>query len=496
MAHLKLNRRRFLKGLGLGVGATLLTPLLHQVWAQNMNSVMPKRFVFFVAGNGIETTSFASPTMRDAITAAGASLSGEERVNFSHMYKHSSLLELTTPDLPGSFALSPLQGTNGAVDLTSRSVVLLGLSNLVAGGGHSSNFGALSSTLSPGAIPAAATIDKVLSNLPQVRQQTPFDVLRLGVVNDLDRTLQYGLVAHDTRKPAPLIVNPKTTHGMLFGSIADAAGKKQFLQRADLLSLAREDVQDTLSAFPGNSPERAKFEAYLQSIEELEQQQSYLLNAEDALRQVDPGGPSTVSKYEDPCPLVRMEMQSELATSALLGGLTNVAVIACGANGSAQGMYYESLRSIFQKDPNFKDIVKRHDVCHESSANAVYQEIIHTVTRRHVEMLAKMARTLESVPEGDGTMLDHTAIVYLSDNGDGHHSTAWEWPVLIVGGAKLGLNTGGRALIYPSYKDTTNNRQMSNLFNTLGHAAGADMNDFGQEGNTRIARGPLSEIFG
>lgn len=496
MAHLKLTRRRFLQGLGLGVGASLLTPLMHQVWAQNMDGVLPRRFVFFVAGNGIETTTVTSPAMREALLATGVNLQPDARINFSNSYKHDALLELDAPALGDAFALQPLRGEAGEADLTDQAVMLLGISNLVAGGGHSSNFGALSSTLSNKSVPAAATIDKVLSNVPQVRQNTPFDVLRLGIVQRTDVNLHYALLAHDAKKPAPLIVNPSTAYNALFGSIADAAGQQQFAKRSDLLSLTRDDIQDTLSTFPGNSPERAKLEAYLQAVEELEQRQDYLANAKDTLQSVDPGGPDVNPLYSDPCPLVRMEAQCDLATSALLGGLTNVAVIASGANGSSQGMIYESLRSLFQKDPNFRDMVGRHTVCHDSSANPYYQEILHTVTRRHVEMIARMARTLQSVPEGDGTMLDHTAIVFLSDNGDGHHSTAWEWPVLILGGSRIGLETKGRALIYPSYKDTTNNRQMSNVFNTLGHVAGLDLNTFGQEGSTRVAEGPLSALLG
>ena len=36
---------------------------------------------------------------------------------------------------------------------------------------------------------------------------------------------------------------------------------------------------------------------------------------------------------------------------------------------------------------------------------------------------------------------------------------------------------------------------MSNLFNTLGHLAGSDLNDFGREGGTRVALGPLPELL-
>ncbi|MEM9192496.1 MAG: hypothetical protein AAGF12_25200 [Myxococcota bacterium] len=118
------------------------------------------------------------------------------------------------------------------------------------------------------------------------------------------------------------------------------------------------------------------------------------------------------------------------------------------------------------------------------------------MSRSYVRMIANLARSLAATPEasGDGSMLDNTLILYMSDNGEKHHSKAEEWPTLLVGGNNLGFKTDGRTVIYPRF-GAANNRQMSNLFNSLGHAAGADMNEFGMEGSQRIAPGPLSEIW-
>lgn len=68
--------------------------------------------------------------------------------------------------------------------------------------------------------------------------------------------------------------------------------------------------------------------------------------------------------------------------------------------------------------------------------------------------------------------------------------------MLLVGGKKLGFQTDGRMVVYPGWGNP-NNRQVSNLFNTLGHATGdTTMDAFGDEGTTRLAKGPLgSEIW-
>ena len=110
-------------------------------------------------------------------------------------------------------------------------------------------------------------------------------------------------------------------------------------------------------------------------------------------------------------------------------------------------------------------------------------------------MTAQLARRLEAVPEGDGTMLDHTVIAFISDNGDQHHSPGAEWPSLLIGGGALGLKTDGRSVVYPA-EGQAGHRQVSNLYNTLGWCAGEELDEFGAEGTTRVAPGPLPELFG
>ena len=64
----------------------------------------------------------------------------------------------------------------------------------------------------------------------------------------------------------------------------------------------------------------------------------------------------------------------------------------------------------------------------------------------------------------------------------------------VRGGQALGVATDGRSMAYPGVRDSEN-RQLSNFFNSLGYAAGTELDDFGTEGSTRIARGPLSELW-
>ena len=130
------------------------------------------------------------------------------------------------------------------------------------------------------------------------------------------------------------------------------------------------------------------------------------------------------------------------------------------------------------------------------------------VTRQQVEAIVQqMAIPLENTPDpAGGTMLDNTVIVFIPDNGEQHHATSSEFPVVLIGGGNLGLSTGGRTIVYPGVETGgTAHRQISNLWATLGKLAGAtptqvgntkvDFDMFGKEGPGRIAPGPLSELM-
>jgi len=61
-------------------------------------------------------------------------------------------------------------------------------------------------------------------------------------------------------------------------------------------------------------------------------------------------------------------------------------------------------------------------------------------TRHQLSLVAELASRLRAIPEGDGTLLDHTVILWadeISHGGHGHD----QWPAVVVGGSKV-LRTG------------------------------------------------------
>ncbi len=489
---MSLTRRRLLAGLGAGAGAALLGPFFRQAFASQGG---PCRFVIVMEGNCIEPSALMSPDTRAALQAQTSDdLTGRRWM--PREYGHTSTMTVNTGDLASARALSALAAGPSAIDLVSRSAVVLGLSSTITGGGHTTHFGALSSTRSTPARPSGPTIDAVLAAVPGVRGITPFDAVRVGI-DDSSNRLGNVSCAFEEGRSAPVTLDPDLVYANLFGFVEGSSGHDAFQKRSDLLDFAHTDVTEALGAFSGNSAERAKLEAYLSSIEVVRQRQDDLQALAATYDPTNPfpapEDPSTNPLYASSDKLDRLQAQFDNVQAALIGGLTNVAVITSGTGGGFSRMTYQE---ILQNYGSIDTNLERHDLHHGSGGQQDWIDAIHDVSGAHVQRIAGLARALDAVPEltAPGTMLDHTLIVYLPDNGEQHHSQAMEWPVLLIGGSALGFQTDGRSVIYPGI-DQTNNRQLSNLFNTLGHSVGLDLNDFGKEGETRIAEGPLSEIW-
>ena len=117
----------------------------------------------------------------------------------------------------------------------------------------------------------------------------------------------------------------------------------------------------------------------------------------------------------------------------------------------------------------------------------------------HVELIAQMAAKLSQIPEGNGSMLDNTLIVYLSDNSDKHHSSAKEWPMFVLGNSGGKLKSNGRYIAYPRYESARHNHTIGNWLTTICHVAGVPQDHFGQPdfalGRLEDQSGPLNELL-
>ena len=98
----------------------------------------------------------------------------------------------------------------------------------------------------------------------------------------------------------------------------------------------------------------------------------------------------------------------------------------------------------------------------------------------HMQMFTYFLEKLRSTPDGDGSLLDSSLLVYGSGMSDGNQHNHLNLPVLLVGGA--GQLQGGRHIRYP--KDTP----VANLHVTLLDRLGVPVDSFGD------STGQLNEL--
>ena len=108
----------------------------------------------------------------------------------------------------------------------------------------------------------------------------------------------------------------------------------------------------------------------------------------------------------------------DLGISALTSGITNTLTV-----GSGRGEIFGAWKGLGIEQQG-------HNLGHmKQPDNPIWIKIRQYNSR----MLVKMMEAMESVPEGSGTMMDHTLIVYTSNNADKQHTNGANWPVMLLG---------------------------------------------------------------
>lgn len=444
---MNMNRRNALKGLTLGAGSLLLSPILSKMQAYASGKlVSPKRFVFVVEGNGVLPEQMK--------------LGGMERVTREDKQGYPFVdLSLNDQELP--ISLKPLTPWKDKVNIVQ------GLSGRVCGGGHSNNFMAL------GAFGGGRdngngesnkingeTIDGALSKkLPGI-----FPHVGIGMSKRIEDNVIYNISAIGPDRPLPTMVSPTFAYSNLFGIVAEGESKDLYNANTNLLDFMKEDIKRVESRLVG--PEKEQLSAYLETYETLRNRKSRLNEIQNTLREK---GPVSNNKYTSPIEIDRLDAMFDIGACALICGLTNVLTISSGAGIREFDVTFTGLG--LRKD--------KHMIGHGSGdMGRTYFELYDMIRLWHFERIAEFMQKLENIPEGDGTMLDNTLIIYLSDAAEGHHSRCWEWPMVMIGNMGGKLKTG-RYIDYPSY-GAKGHRTINNMYTTLLQLAGSDVEFFGQ----------------
>jgi hypothetical protein len=161
--------------------------------------------------------------------------------------------------------------------------------------------------------------------------------------------------------------------------------------------------------------------------------------------------------------LVSAEM--DLITAALACGLTRVVTFAIG-DGEDYNIYFPWL-GITGPGIEFPTRHK-HDIAHRPGVNNI--DKINT-EKWYASQLAYLLDKLSSIPEGGGTMLDNTVILYLNSLNSGFGHTVLKLPIIVAAGANMGIRTGRLMDLNAEAHNT--------LLAALANAVGVPMNGWG-----------------
>lgn len=445
------DRRTMLKHAALGAGAAALSPFLSHVRMADRGK-LPKRFVFVLKASGLHAQFLNPPGLKHG---------GREIVD-------SSLDGKTLP-----YKLAPLE------PFKDRVTIIQGLGGRQCAIGHSSYYGALGGFKSPHHTrPSAATIDGHLSELfPSV-----FNRIGLKMGTGTQGVAYPDLSSAGKNRQMPFQCNPQLAYANLFGSIVAGGDiKSKYTRTGNVLDAMRGKIKKLRRSLPNQ--EKEKLDYYLDGFEALRDRRVKLIDMQDVLSK---GAPEVTDIYKSKVTTHHLEAHFEMATAALITGISNVITISCDdLSSSYAGIGIPS---------------QVHAIGHGArSGELSAQECRSKMVNYNMQLIAGMAEKLSKVPEGDGTMLDNTLIAYLSDNADQHHASNLQWPIILVGNLNGRLKSKGRYIAYPHYNTGKGVRTIGNWLTTITHLAGVPQDYFGQPdlalGSLSTQTGPLSELL-
>ncbi|PYR01337.1 MAG: hypothetical protein DMF95_33495 [Acidobacteria bacterium] len=250
--------------------------------------------------------------------------------------------------------------------------------------------------------------------------------------------------------PLPMELNPQVVFERLFGSGGTpevrAARMKQ--NQSILDSLLNELAGLRKSLGPDD---RRTVNQYTDEIREIERRIQLAAKASATVPEIDlpPGVPEQFDQH--------IKLHCDLTALAFRADITRVVTL-LGARDLTARSYTYPKSELF---PNGGQSVGFHGGSHHQEDPVQVQRYAE-LNRYHVSTLAYFAEKLRSIPEGDGTLLDHSLIMYGTNMGNSNQHQHFDVPHILVGGAN-GRLKGGRHVAYERKTVTTGNLLLSVL---------------------------------
>ncbi|MCA9151947.1 MAG: DUF1552 domain-containing protein [Planctomycetales bacterium] len=265
----------------------------------------------------------------------------------------------------------------------------------------------------------------------------------------------------NTAAPVPMEVYPS----LAFDSLFDNRGSQRM---SSILDRAREHAEHIRRQV--SHADRAKLDEYLTSVREVETRVQRMRDHQHkAEAKAADRNPLTLSRPDDGLPediREHMRLMCDLIAMAFQTDRTRVATLLLCRDLS--GLFYP-----------FLDVrLAHHPASHDERSDA-YERI----SRYYCEQFAYLAKKLDAMPEADGTVLDHSCLLFLSNMWTGSQHDSTKVPVLQAGSLCNSIATG-RSLDYLSAGD--DNRKLCSLYLAILDRMNVKLDQFG-DATTRLA---------
>jgi hypothetical protein len=283
----------------------------------------------------------------------------------------------------------------------------------------------------------AATADQIAAQ--HIGQDTPYPSLEIataqghGVGSACERG--YGcsysgtLSFRSASTPLPVESNPRQLFLRLFGQ-GDSPEERQFLakQTTSILDMVASEAS-TLNRTLG-AADRSTLNDYLESVREIERR---VHNSEhgDVSKLALPEVPGATSENFDE----HLNLMFDLIALAYQGNLTRIQSFMIAPEVSEQTYNHIGVPDAF------------HALSHHANDESKKERLVK-IQRYHTDVFAKFLGKLAKMPDGDGSMLDHSILLYGSNMSNSNAHNQYPLPTTVIGGG-CGKIRGGQHINFP-----------------------------------------------
>ena len=275
----------------------------------------------------------------------------------------------------------------------------------------------------------------------------------------------YTISWRNASTPLPMEHNPRAVFERLFGDSENtdpAAQRARLREQRSILDSVSEDVE-RLRRSLGPS-DRVKVGAYLDAVRDVERR----------IQRAEAQGDQEVPLMERP-----LGVPADFVDHATL--MYDLWLLAFQIDRTRIVTFMKGHELSGRTYPEIGVPDAHHPLSHHQGVPAALEKLTKLNTH-HVSLFASFLEKLRATPDGDGSLLDHTVIVYGAGMSDSNAHSPYNLPILLLGGG-AGQLEGGRHLVYPS------GTPLANLHVSLLDKLGVPIEGMGD------SSGPLPHLF-